>query len=256
MDHDELSSAKKYFDCYPNRASVPKDSLVIGRYSVLPFYKELEEDLAFNGSKLINSYQQHCYVADAINWIYDLGDLTPKTWTRLEDLPENMSFVLKGETNSRKHDWEDLMFAKDKRSAINIHSKLTQDGLIGYQQIYIREYIPLKTYMVGIKGLPITHEFRFFVCYGKIISGGYYWSSHVDDFDVVPDVSSVPKEFLDKVTSIIGNKINFYVLDVALTDSGEWIVIELNDGSMSGISENNSDTLYSNLKKVLDKHVD
>ena len=251
MDADELSAAKEHFECTNSRMIIQAGDLVIGRYSVLPFYKEQERDINLVGAKLINTLSQHNYVADMQNWVYDLKDLTPKTWDRLENLPEDCAFVLKGETNSRKHDWSDLMFAPNKKAAIEIHSKLTKDGLIGYQKIYIRQYVPLKTYMVGIKGLPITHEFRFFVCDKQILCGGYYWSSHVDDLDVKPDVTSVPQKFLQEVVNLIGDQIRFYVVDVAQTEAGDWIVIELNDGQMSGLSENNPKELYSNLKKVI-----
>ena len=40
-------------------------------------------------------------------------------------------------------------------------------------------------------------------------------------------------------------------IDVAQTESGEWIVVELNDGQMSGLSENNPEVLYKNLTTVL-----
>jgi len=45
------------------------------------------------------------------------------------------------------------------------------------------------------------------------------------------------------------------VVDVARTESGEWIVIELNDGQQSGLSDNDPDQLYSNMKKMLDGQV-
>src|SRR5271165_2729068 len=76
------------FTVHQNRAFVTPKSLVIGRYSVLPFYKELEEDLAFAGSRLINSFHEHCFAAQMENWVSALGDLTPETWYRLEDVPE------------------------------------------------------------------------------------------------------------------------------------------------------------------------
>ena len=51
---------------------------IIGRYSVLPFYKELEIDvLNVNNCELINSYEQFKYCADLQNWYQDLSDLTP-----------------------------------------------------------------------------------------------------------------------------------------------------------------------------------
>jgi hypothetical protein len=96
------------FFCTNSRMEVPSKSLVIPRYSCLPFYKELENDLAFNGSKLLNSHEQHRYIADMQNWYEDLKDYTPKTWRDVTSVPltERGPFVVKGETNSKKNLWE------------------------------------------------------------------------------------------------------------------------------------------------------
>ena len=147
------------------------------------------------------------------------------------------------------------MFAKNKKEAIQVHSRLCEDSLIGYQDIYIRKYVPLKTYMIGIQGLPITKEFRFFVCYGRIVSGGFYWSNYADDLTEKPDYNEVPKEFLQTVINKVKNNVNFFVVDVAQTVDDEWIVIELNDGQHSGLSCNDADTLYANLRKVINEKV-
>src|SRR5690606_13544750 len=119
----------------------------------------------------------------------------------------------------------------------------------------IREYIPLHTYLISFQGLPITKEFRFFCYKDKILSGGFYWSSHIEELKekgINPDISEVPKEFLQKIIDIVKWNINFYVIDVAQTKSGDWIIIELNDGAMSGLSENNPELLFKNLKKELE----
>lgn len=52
--------------------------IVIPRYSALPFYKEVEEEINMIGGHMINSYQQHQYVADIKNWYPDLQQFTPK----------------------------------------------------------------------------------------------------------------------------------------------------------------------------------
>jgi hypothetical protein len=253
-DEVEIAAAEAAgFRVLKNRVRIGRDELVVGRYSVIPYFVELEEDLNLLGSRLINSKYEHAYVADLQNWANDLGDLTPETWTRLEDLPEEGPFIVKGETNSRKHDWKKLMFAETKKQALDIAWRLSEDGLIGSQKIYVRKYVPLKTFMVGLNDLPITNEFRFFVCYGRIISGGYYWSSYVEELASKPDASEVPQEFLQTAIERIGNKINFYALDVAQTAEGNWIVIELNDGQMSGLSENDPSSFYANLKLAIEE---
>jgi len=250
MNETELKIANKFFVAFNSRSKVGGGELVIGRYSVLPYYKELEEDLAYKGSKLINSFAQHRYVADLSNYVQDLDGLTFRTWSakELPYLPDNIPLVLKGETNSRKDLWQTHMFANNKQEAIKVLSNLMKDNLIGQQEIYVREYVPLVQLTENNLGPPVTLEFRFFVAYGKVLSGGFYWSNHVENLSEVPSPSMVPQDFLQKVIDKVGNNANFFVVDVAKTQSGDWIVVELNDGQMSGLSENNPEVLYKNLK--------
>ena len=245
----EEQAAKDNFKVIKSRMDIEKGDLVIPRYSALPFYKELEGDVHSKGATLINSYKQHRYVADIGEWYPDLAGLTPPTWNArdLFRLPDKGPYVLKGATNSKKNWWSTMMYAETKRDAIDVHSRLTADGLIGDQEIYVREYVPLVRYFTGLQGQPITKEFRFFYCNGTQLCGGYYWSNYAEEIDPLPDPSEVPQNFLDEVVSKIKDNIRFFVLDVAQTEDGDWIVIELNDGQMSGISENKPNDLYKNL---------
>jgi hypothetical protein len=231
-----------------HRTDVLEGELVIARYSCLPFYKELEVDVSNRGGLLVNSYREHRYIADMAQWVPDLEDLTPRLYRRLQDLPETGPFVLKGETNSKKHLWDTHMFAADKRAAGEVYSRLQDDMLLAQQEIYIRDYVPLKRLATGFNGLPITNEFRFFVMNGQVVTGAFYWSSHTADLPSIPSANQVSREFLAKVIQRIGDMARFYVIDVAETESGEWIVVELNDGQMSGLSCNTPEALYSGLR--------
>jgi len=257
----EKNAVCKNFKTITSRMEISPDCLVIPRFCALPFFKELENDCNYAKSKLINSYDQHRYIADLKNWYYDLKDFTPETWDKLHIIPENGPFVLKGETNSKKFLWNTHMFAKDKREAIEVHGRLLDDSLMQDQDIYIRRYVELEKLCDGFRGLPVTREYRFFIYKSTILSGGFYWSSHIEEIEelgIKVDPEEVPKDFLNEVISKIQNTElseppSYYVIDVAKTANGKWIVIELNDGTMSGLSENDPDLLYSNLKKELDK---
>ena len=262
-DQKEEMICSKYFSIARSRNEPEKmqDALVIGRYSVLPYYKELETDLSYNKSELINSHTEHKYIADLKNWanhIDEDGDtligLTPRTWTNLSDIPDdpNIKFVLKGETNSKKEKWKTHMFAENKQQAIKVYLRLRDDRFYDNQEIYIREFVELETYFVDeITGQPVTKEFRFFCYQNEVIAGGFYWSNHVDNIEPKPSIEEVPKDFLKRLTKVISKNATFYVIDVAKTKSGEWLLIEINDGQMSGLSEVDPDELYSNLKKYL-----
>lgn len=251
MSSDELECAAKEFVTTPSRMNIQKDDLVIGRYSVLPYYREQARDIELAGARLINTTEQHEYIVDIGQWYEDLKGLTPETWSDPALIPSNGSFVLKGQTNSRKFLWDTHMFAKDRTSVGQVLCRLQDDTMIGYQKIYVRRYVPLRQLMVGLHDLPVSNEFRFFVCNGKVLSSGFYWSSHVGDLSSVPDPREVPTELLDRVIQRVGDRATFYVVDVAQKEDGSWIVIELNDGQMSGLSENKPEVLYKELRKIL-----
>jgi ATP-grasp domain, R2K clade family 3 len=246
-----LAATEAGLDLYEHRTAIPEGSIVVGRMSVLPFYKELELDLVNRRSVLVNSYRQHQFIADMREWCECLGDLTPKLYPRLQDLPEKGPFVLKGQTNSKKFLWNTHMFAETRRDATEVMLRLQEDSLLSSQEIYARDYVPLVKLAEGFNGLPITKEFRFFVCNGQVLCGAFYWASHVDD--VPPgetDANDVPDSFLQKVIDRIGDSAAFYTIDVALKETGDWMVVEINDGQMSGLSCNDPGNFYRGLHRV------
>lgn len=78
----------KYFLIYKDingniikEEEVPENQTVIGRYSVISNYNELERDLEFKNTNLINSYHEHTYILDIEKFI-------PKTYFYPNDLPK------------------------------------------------------------------------------------------------------------------------------------------------------------------------
>jgi hypothetical protein len=254
-ESNELAIAREYFSVYEHRCAVPSGK-VIGRYAVLPYYRELEIDLQFNGASLLNSYQQHRYVANVGNWYRDLEGLTPQTWPWLNAVPDSaFPVVVKGETNSKKDQWRTHMFAKDRQEAVRITDELSRDGLLKDQQVYYRRFEDFYTYFDACGGMPVTKEFRVFVCYGQVLTKAYYWSPFTDDikdrFGQSPDPEEIPEEFLQEVIDRVGKNCNGYVIDVAHGANGQWRVVELNDLQMSGLSETDPHDLYRELRRAV-----
>jgi len=252
---DECIIAETTLPVVKYRSAIPPNSLVIGRYSVLPCYKELEDELAQNGSRLINSYRQHQFIADIMEWAGPGGileGLTPKTWTEWGHLPEGQ-YVVKGRTNSRKHQWRTHMYAPNKAAIATVAQRLLDDSLIGEQGLVVREYIPLRQLAEGLNGLPITNEWRTFWMNQNgmpyLVGYGFYWSSH-------PELADDSKfthqgfELARQAAKLLVSHVNFFVLDVAETAEGDWIVIEVNDGQMSGTGMCNNYYLYSAIQNL------
>lgn len=253
----ESAAAAGHFPVVGLRSRVPAGSLVVGRYACLPYYGEMAADLAENGSRLINSPEQHGYIAN-FDYYEDIRAHTFPTWFALQDIPltlRDQPFVVKGRTNSRKLQWKTHMFAENFRRAVDLASDLANDPFIGPQGVIIRQYVPLETLEIGINGTPITNEWRLFFYKGNLLAHGYYWAI-IDDLALVekgrPDFEARGIPLAKMVAGILKARANFFVIDIARTAEGDWRVVEVNDGQQSGLNYFVSAAeLYANLAKAL-----
>jgi hypothetical protein len=248
-EKDELAVARNYFRVVETRCTCD-NTMVIGRYSCLPFYSELEKDLVYHGSSLINSYDQHLWVAN-FDYYEDLLDFTFESW---DDRTYPLSgydgpVVVKGRTNSRKHNWNTLMFANNRREAVEVAIRLRQDDLIGPQGLVYRKYVPLVTYEMGLNGLAFTNEWRCFFLGDRLIAHGYYWTE-AEDVDT-PRLSKEGMTFALNIAKIASKYVNFFVLDIGEKAEGGWVLVEVNDAQCSGLSMIEPDSFYRNLAGVI-----
>lgn len=244
-EEDEFEICKNIFgeDVKEYRSDC-KDSLVIGRYSCLPYYKELVNDLANNGCELINSHKQHQWIADYK--YYDvLKSYMSKTWTDddIYQASPSTKFIVKGKTNSRKTSWKTL-YADSRKEAVILAAELKQDSLIGSQDIIYREYVELENFGYDCTGIPIANEWRFFCFKNKILTYGYYWSNFPE---IQPTITSCVFKLAEELVDVVSKHVNFYVLDIAKTKGGQPLLIEINDGQMSGPSNCSLQELYEGL---------
>lgn len=259
---DEMEIARQFFPTYQSRMALPANSLVIGRYSVLPFYRELQEDLKLVGSKLINSSLQHSFIAN-FDWYHALQQdhlgITPNTYfcatlasQRFNDMPHGM--ILKGRTNSAKA-WE-WMYADSKEAFYRIDKFLHQHEMIAAQGVVYREYVPLKVIEKSVlpKSFDFVNEWRCFFYKKQLLCFGYYWSMASEEAIEQANDQNLA-EMLDtaqRAANTLSESTNFFVVDVAQTAEGNWIVIEVNDGQMSGLSMCDENLLYKNLSFFLE----
>lgn len=253
----EFDTAGRYLPTMQYRTDIGTNQIVFGRYSVLPYYRELEQELIRKGSGLINSADQHEYIADVTRWA-NLGGalhgLTPPAYTTWGDLPEGQ-YVVKGRTNSRKHQWATHMFAPNRAAIPRIAQRLFDDALINEQGLVVRPYVPLKKLGDGLNGLPITNEWRTFWLKTprsdkpRNLGVGFYWASH-PELEAEAYFSRQMTELAFMAAGLIAQHVNFFVLDVAEKEDGEAIIVEVNDGQMSGLSCIPAVKLYGELSRA------
>lgn len=262
-NQEEFEIAKKTFgkQLVTQRSEVPKSSKVIGRYSVLPFYKELENDLKTNGSVLVHDFHNHRFIAN-FDYYESIRANTFKTYFDLREIPDDPNgftpaYVVKGRTNSRKAQWNRKMYCLGKRQAIELAAELMEDPLIGQQGIIVREYEELEFLEEGINGQLFVNEHRFFFAKSDessctlptLIAHGFYWNQS----EKVGEIDNEGIKFAQKIANHVFHcKRGLYVVDIARTAKGQWKVVELNDGQMSGLSTINPYEFYVNLKGFYD----
>jgi hypothetical protein len=254
----EWESANKYFDVYTNIDKIPPSSLVIARYSALPFYQEKELDLLNRNSKFINLYYRHLFISHIHNWHILLKNFTPETWFSLDQAPQDGAFVVKGTVNSRKHDWNAKMFAPNRERLEKLVAKMTEDPLISGQGYCIRRYLPLKKLDEGPGGLPISNEWRHFYLltgaddFPKInkIAHGFYWGKYSTKKG--SENTALAGAIAYKVARTLSyGETCFVAIDVAQLEDGSWTLIEIGDAQMAGLSDIKPDEFYKSLSHIM-----
>lgn len=256
MDREELPVIRKTLgeqNVSDLLTDISPGSLVIPRYRAIPYGDELERDIHALGSSLLNTYQQHRNIAEMHTWIGLLEGLTPPAYD-IEDiprLPEGEYFV-KGETNSLKNNWFSSSYAPTKRELVDVVHKVQSDHYVGHQRVIVRPFQQYRQIGKAVDGRPIFHERRAFILDGEVLTDAFYWSSHAEELGDIETLN--PQAYKDTLTEAVKRTLHlarFIVIDLAEYPDGSWGVVELNDGVMSGLSENPPHVLWEALRERL-----
>lgn len=242
---EEFEIANKYFNVATIRTEL-SNCTVIPRYSALPFYNELYGDLYNLNSNLLNCIDNFNYIAN-FEYYNDIKKYTFKTWFDPIDIPD-IPMIIKGATNSKKFQWNTHMYCTNKIDAIKKSSLLLQDSMISDQKIIFRKFEKLRTFEIGINGLPFTNEWRFFYYKNKLIDYGYYWI--IADKPELATISNSAIKLVQTIANIISNKNNFFSIDIAELETGKWKIVEINSGEQSGLQSIDTNNFYKNLRQL------
>lgn len=219
-------------------------------------YTNLFNGLLSKGFQLINSPDnyKHChYLPESFHLI---KSKSPKSlWTtNLEEsnvlkLAEEFgqtSIVIKDFVKSEKHNWEDACYienANNKSKVKAVVSKFLElRGNSLNQGIVFRQFEKLQFLIKHSQsGMPLTLEYRLFFLNGMLIDILNYWDE--GDYNEKPH----SLDCFEKIAKTI--KSNFFTMDIAKKENGDWIIMELGDGQVSGLPDNaNTDLFYGKLK--------
>ena len=210
-------------------------------------YSKLYQALLDKNLELINSpeeYKNCHYLSQCYKFI---EKHTPKTVFlnvdedfSLEKVFERIAvfgdqpLILKDFVKSRKHEWNEACFIPNAsnhervRQIVEKFFELQGEDL--NEGLAFREFVNFKSLTTHSKsGMPLTKEFRLFFLNGQEIFSSEYWEEgNYEDLEI-------PHEFFREIAKNVGS--NFFTMDVAQKENGDWLIIELGDGQVSGLPE-------------------
>lgn len=203
-------------------------------------YEALYEAALERGAELVvdpAAYEHALYVPEHHDAIADLA--APTRWTYGEDIDEaweaarelgDPPWLLKDHVKSAKEDWEEACYVPAGASREDFAR--VAEGLLDRRAerfargFVIRKFLDLATSSVRTRERRIPEEHRLFFFEGELVAHAPYHAVH----DPLTDVSPF---------RVIGSRIGspFFTADVAFLSAGGWIVVEINDGGVSGLPE-------------------
>lgn len=209
----------------------------------LDYYKLYGALALQNNMFLINSPEQY----KNCHWFpnsYDvIKDITPfSTWVlkeefNIDNLPKilepfkNKPIVIKDYVKSEKHFWNEACFCPDASDIDKV--KNTIKNLTSIRDIeggYVfKEFVDLDEFKFNpVLKTNTAKEYRLFFLNNILIETVKYWDENYSE--------SPPIDMFKKVGEKI--KSNFFTMDIAKKKNGEWIIIEVGDGQVSGLPTN------------------
>ena len=212
-------------------------------------YSALYQALKTRNTLLINAPEsyEHCHLLPAS---YDVIEShTPRTiWLPLPDCLDEIKvraalqtfgaapIIIKDYVKSRKHEWHEACFIPDASDAVAAARvvarflELQGDDLVG--GLVFREYVALK--IIGAhaqSAMPLAREFRLFFLDGRLLTSANYWAQG-DYAGEAP-----PLALFQNIATRVRSR--FFSMDVAQKTDGQWIVVELGDGQVAGLPDEN-----------------
>jgi hypothetical protein len=208
------------------------------RVGVVDDYADLHAALAGEGVRLVHDPAQYRISSQLSGWYPLIESLTPRSqWF---DTPPPADWVeaqfgwpvfLKGDRQTSRHRAAHSIIrsAAAYAEAIDVWRR---DPILHWQKLVLRQFIPLRPVAAReTDRIPPSFEFRCFFWRGQCVGFGPYWAAFASY-----QCTRLEELRALRIAQQAADRINlpFVVIDVAQAASGEWIVIECNDGQESG----------------------
>lgn len=266
----ELLILEDLIDGNPSRAvnrilnSDTQETIVYRGWMMKPeYYEQLYNALKLKNLVLINSPEEYLHCHYFPNSYDVIRSATPlSNWLDIESLNDglekvhdglqvfgNRPIIIKDYVKSRKHEWEEACYIPDasdkKHVQYVVQNLIERQGTELNGGIVFREYIELEPLSKHSKsGMPLSNEFILFFLNNELFTIAEYW-----DEVAYQQATPILEPFIQLAKGI---RSHFFTMDIAKTVSGDWVIIEVGDGQVSGLpSHTDIGKFYGSIKNHL-----
>ena len=201
-------------------------------------YADFESEMSSRGYVLQTNAYQYIDTLSLPTYFETIEDLTPPAlWTWEADIESAWEMaqslgpgpkIVKDHIKSAKEAWLEACFVPEDADYSQFkgicEELMERRGELFEKGFVVRPFVPLKQLGASWMGFPIFDEYRLIFWKGEMILADAY----SDLSGKLPDFSKF-KTLGDRIDS------PFFVADIARTEAGELILIELNDGGVAGL---------------------
>lgn len=236
----------------------PTDALWIGHIPSRERYEAVFRGALTKNVRLINDPDTHLRITEFDRWYPRLEGLTPKSCVvRSVDEVDaaiaqlGLPAFIKGAVLSKKGFGWNAVVAQTAEDARKKVDNLLKMKTFSRGMAALRTLVPLRKVEHSVEGFPLSREYRLFVLRGSVVGSGYYWMFG-DPFgppgqDEWARINQLALEAAARLEA------PWISVDLAQTETGEWLIIEVGDPQFSGVSQMSIGELWRNLASRLER---
>jgi hypothetical protein len=201
-------------------------------------YRRFQEALLVRGYLLVSSAAQYAEVTYFPNYYPKIRDVSPSAvwtdrpdaflaWTLARKLGDG-PFVIKDHVKSAKHLWQEACFVPGRSGRENferIADNLKQEqGKTFFRGFVVKQFVPLRSRGESPREYPMCEEYRLFFWKRQLLMASHYHRQSENPVDWSPFIALAQR--FDAP---------FFTMDVAQTEAGNWIVVDMGAGECSSL---------------------
>lgn len=218
-------------------------------------YLQFYQSLLARGYRLISTPEQYAEVTYFPNYYPKVREMSPEAvWTDSADayLAWSQSrklgdgpFVLKDHIKSAKHMWHEACFIPKGAGREHFESIAEalrkEQGKSFNRGFVVKRYVPLRSRGPSPREYPMCEEYRLFFWQRRLLIASHYHNQTANPVDWTPFEGLAAK--FDAP---------FFTMDVALTEGGAWLVVDMGAGECSSLPPSlTASQFYGRLREVL-----